>query len=254
MKLLRKFELILVGIFFFGLSLVLFRQYVFGGQVPLPTNLLISLYSPFKFEHWPQYPIGAPNKPIGFDIIRSYYPYLKFTIEEFKSGNIPLWDPYILSGNGHLSTYQSAVLYPLNFLFFILPQPDAWAIMVLIQPILGGVFTFLFLRMLMSFRASFFGALAFTMSGWAIVQWEETLVVEHSFLWLPLALYGCELLWSRNQIFRGLLTTFLALVMSIFAGYMQITIYVFLIVIGWSLYRYTSTSDSTRGTKIKRRE
>ena len=109
---------------------IIFRQYIFKGRVPFPSNLLVSFYSPWKQYGSSGYPGGPPNKPIGFDVLRLFYPYRKFTIEELKNGRWPLWNPYNFSGNIHLATYQAAVFYPLNISYFVFSQIDAWSILV----------------------------------------------------------------------------------------------------------------------------
>ncbi|MFZ5845472.1 MAG: hypothetical protein ACOY0S_03335 [Patescibacteria group bacterium] len=227
--------------FFAVLTLFIFRQYFFSGLIPLPANLLVSFYSPFRLEKWPGYEHGIPNKPIGSDILRLFYPYKKFTLEQLEKGKMPLWNPYVFAGNVHLATYQAAVLYPLNIVF-----------LVIVQPVLTGWFTYLFLKSLrLSLRASFFGALAFTLSGWMVVQWEESLVVEHSFLWLPLALYGSQLIWRRGKSLSGFVFLVLALTFSVLAGFMQMTIYVFATTLAWNIYLWWSSHQEVqRGVKI----
>ena len=135
---------VFVVIFFIFLTLGAFRSYVWKHQVPLPFNLLAFLYSPWKYQTWPGYPLGVQNKPLGFDNLKLFYPYRTFTTAELKQGRIPLWNPYVFSGNVHAATYQSAVWYPLNILYFVLPQADAWSVLIFLQPILVGWFTYLF--------------------------------------------------------------------------------------------------------------
>ncbi len=240
-------------IFFVFLTLFTFRAYVWKHQVPLPFNLLAFLYSPWKYQTWPDYPLGVQNKPLGFDNLKLFYPYRTFTTEEFKQGRIPLWNPYVFSGNIHAATYQSAVWYPLNILYFILPQADAWSILILLQPILVGWFTYLFLRSLgQSKAASLLGAVGFAFSGWMIAMWEEALVLVHSVLWLPLALFASNLIWEGKHQKQGFLLLAIALSFSILAGFLQMSIYVFATVFLWNIYRYraANTQNRSRGTGV----
>lgn len=215
--------------FFFLLTVIVFRQYIFGGLVPIQFNLLPALYSPWNHETWSGYERGVPNKPIGTDNPKLFYPYRKFTTDELKAGKLPLWNPYVFSGNVHAATYQAAAWYPFNILYILLPQADAWSMLILLQPVLVGWFTFLFIRSQgLSRRASMFGSIAFAFSGWMIAWWEESIVIVHSILWLPLALYAV----ARK---RWLMLAF-ALSMSIFAGFLQMSIYLFATVIIWSMF------------------
>lgn len=246
MKRTKNFQVFVV-VFFISLTLFTFRSYVWKHQVPLPFNLLVFLYSPWKYQTWPDYPLGVQNKPLGFDNLKLFYPYRKFTTEKFKKGQIPLWNPYVFSGNVHAATYQSAVWYPLNILYFILPQPDAWSILILLQPIFVGWFMSLFLRSLgQSKAASLFGALGFAFSGWMIAMWEEALVLIHSVLWLPLGLYASNLIWEGKHQKRGFLLLTIALSFSILAGFLQMSIYVFATVLMWNIYRYLTAGKYTR--------
>lgn len=244
---------VFVVIFFIFLTLFTFRSYVWKHQVPLPFNLLAVLYSPWKYQTWPGYPLGVQNKPLGFDNLKLFYPYRTFTTAEFKQGRIPLWNPYVFSGNVHAATYQSAVWYPLNILYFVLPQADAWSVFILLQPILVGWFTYLFLRSLgQSKAAGFLGAVGFAYSGWMIALWEEALVLVHSILWLPLALFASNLIWEGKHQKQGFLLLVIALSFSILAGFLQMSIYVFATVILWNIYRYraANTQNRTRGSGV----
>jgi len=216
---------------------IIFRQYIFKGRVPFPSNLLVSFYSPWKQYGSSGYPGGPPNKPIGFDVLRLFYPYRKFTIEELKNGRWPLWNPYNFSGNIHLATYQAAVFYPLNISYFVFSQIDAWSILVIIQPILAGFFTYLFLKELgLAKIAAFFGSFVFAFSGWMISWSEESLVIEHTALWLPLMLFAIEKYFKKKSLFPLMLFT-ISLCFSFSAGFLQMTIYSLFTVLSWILFR-----------------
>lgn len=239
----------LIPFIFVFLTFFSFRTYFFQNTVPLPFNLLVFYYSPWKYETG--YGLRIPNKPLGYDNVKLFYPLRKFTIDQMRSGRIPLWNPFVFSGNVHLATYQSSVLYPLNIFYFILPTMDAWTVLILLQPILSGWFTYLFLRSLtLSRNASFFGALGFAFSGWMIAMWEEVLVLVHSFLWLPLALYASNLLWEKKFQRRGILLLILALTMSVLAGFLQMSIYVFSAILLWNVYRWFTYKDNIHRNKI----
>ncbi len=233
----------MVPVLFFILTALFFRSYFLKNQVPLPFNLLVSFYAPWRYETWAGYGAGVPNKPLGYDNLKLFYPYRKFTTEELSRGKMPLWNPYVFAGNVHHATYQSAVFYPLNVIYHVLPLVDAWSLMVMIQPVLAGWFTYLFLRSLnRSQGASWLGALGFAYSGWMIAMWEEVLVIVHTILWLPLALYASNLIWMRNQTFKGIAVLIFALSLAVFAGFPQMTVYFFGIVIAWNIYHVLSSS------------
>lgn len=232
-----KFRHILVPCFFVICTAIAFRHYIFGGLVPIQFNLLPTIYSPWSNEMWKGYERGVPNKPIGTDNPKLFYPYRKFTTEELKKGNVPLWNPYVFSGNVHAATYQAAVWYPINVLYFLLSQADAWSLLVMLQPILVGWFTFLFIKSQgLSTRSSLFGSIAFAFSGWMIAWWEESIVIVHSILWLPLGLMASTLIWEQKKKWFGWLVLVFALSMSLLAGFLQMSIYLFAAVFVWNCF------------------
>lgn len=213
-----------------------FHPYFLKGDVPFPANLLVATYSPWKYVPVPDYPNGPPNKAIGFDNVRQFYPNRQFTKEELAKWRLPLWNPYIFSGTPYIGAFDTAVFYLPSLIFQFLPLIDAWSVMVLIQPVLSVLFMYMFLRSLKIGQfASLFGAFAYAFSGWMIVYWEESLILEHSFLWLPLALFASNKIWEGKYVLGFLLLIF-SLASSICAGFFQMTIYVFIAVVVWNMY------------------
>lgn len=228
-----------IGIFivFLLLPLIHFRDYVFGGKIPFSANLLVSYYSPWRDDPVQGYENGAPNKPMGFDNVRIFYPNIAFTVEEFKKGIVPLWNPYIFSGTPHAAQYQTAIYYPLNILYGLLPTIDAWSILVVVQPILTAIFMYLFLGQLpISLAGRIFGSLAFAYSGWMMAWWEDGLVLSQSIVWLPLVLYAVSSFWNRKHQCTHFIFIVFGVSMSFLGGYMQMTIYLLFTAVLWHLY------------------
>lgn len=216
------------------------------GHVPIPLNLLVSYYSPWKNEGY-----KFANKPIGFDNVRQMLPYRHFSKEAVMNGTVPLWNPHIFAGSPHIAMLQPAFFYPGTLIDILLPLEYAWTIMVLIQPVVAGLLTYIFLRALrMSGKASLIGAVSFAFSGWMIAWWEEFLIVVHSIIWLPLALYGSLLIWQRKWLGFIWLTT--ALSLSVFAAFTQSTLYLGLTVIVWNLMLWQTHRDiKNQGTWLR---
>jgi len=218
-------------------TLILFRPVFFQQKILFPSNLLASAYSPWKYEPVPEYPNGPPNKPMGFDDIRQFFPNRKLLGESFAKGVIPLWNPYIYSGTPFMASFDTAVWYPLSWIAALMPAVEGWNFLVIVQPILSLLFMYLFLKSLrFDPRVCTFGALAYAFSGWMIVYWQEILVLEHSFLWLPLALYASNRLWEKAHDRVAFTLLIVALTSSIFGGFLQMSIYVYLTVILWNVY------------------
>lgn len=243
-----------IGIIFFllVLSIGIFREYVFFGRVMVPGNLLVSFYEP-----WASYAQKVPAKPIGFDTLRSFYPTRTLVVDQLKQGKLPLWNPYSFSGNNLLGVYQSAVFHPMSFLFFLLPQEDAWSVIILLTPVIAGVGMYWFLQaMQLGVVASVFGAVAWAFSGIMIVWWQEMFMATYSIISLPYVLVAIEKLrqlrpgvpfpeskQSKHQdsgngtVRMYFLILVLGLVWSILSGWFQNTLYLFVFSFAWAIFR-----------------
>ena len=69
-------------------------------------------------------------------------------------GHLPLWNPYVFSGIPLLGDGQTAMFYPPNWLFFLLPAETALNLVVLLQFSIAGVGMFAFARTLGSVAAA----------------------------------------------------------------------------------------------------
>ncbi|MEK7565510.1 MAG: YfhO family protein [Patescibacteria group bacterium] len=205
-------------ILFFGLIilflLVIYKEAIFGNKVILGTNYLVHFFSPWstqKFSGWEQ---GIPNKPLGTDLLRFFYPQWQ--------AKLTFWNPYIFAGNPVMANFQSAIFYPLTYL--------PWELLVILPPLLATIFCYLYLRALnLKPAAQFFGAFAFGFSGFIVTWSQEAVAVVHAAIWLPLIFYGIE---KKKKIILVF-----ALIMSIFAGYLQIAFYIITLSFFYAYYR-----------------
>ena len=205
---------------------IIFRKTIFSSKIPFPSNLQMAFFAPWVSYPSKEYPSGPPAKPLGFDNIKIYYPVRSLITEIVKSGQFPLWNPYTFSGTMLHGTFQAGVFHPASFLFYILPQIGAWTVIIILQPILTGLFTFLYLRgRNLSVRSSIFGALGYAFSGIMVVWWEEMFIGVYSILFLPLILFAIDRMRSKVTSWRYLLLVVASLA-SLFSGWFQGTFYV----------------------------
>lgn len=218
---------ILALVFFVFISFIFFHP-VFNGKIPFPGDLLVGEYTPYSSYDFLGYaPGGYPNKGQAFDVLRLIYPAKFFTIEGFKNGEIPLWNPYIFSGNPHMASLQSGSFYPLNIMFLFLPFNFAWTIYIILQPILAGYFTYLLLKEYkLSSLSSIFGGFTFSFSSFMTV-WMLYGNLGHTFIWLPLILLLIHKIIKKPSIFLSMILG-IVLSLSILAGYIQMSIYVYI--------------------------
>ncbi len=176
------------------------------------------------------------------DVITQIYPWKKLTIDSLKHGKVPLWNPYSFSGTAHLGNYQTAALSPFNVLFFLTNQIDAWSLLILLQPLLAGLFMYLFLRSLeRSQSASTIGSLAFMFCGF-IVVWMAYGTLGYSVLWLPLILLAIHKYFRDRSFWYGALIS-LALALSFFSGHFQISTYAALVSLAYLIFKAWSTKS-----------
>lgn len=200
---------------------LIFFYPIFKGHIPFPGDLLVGNSGPYSSNTYGGFVPGAvPHKAQGPDVIRQLYPWKHFVIESFKNGRVPFWNPYNFSGNPLMANFQSAVFYPFNALFFLMPFNDAWVVFILLIPLLAAFFTYLYLREIeISEVPSIFAGVVFGFSSYMTV-WMEYGNIGHTLLWLPLGLYFTEKLAKafNKQYLFGLIVV---CTLSILGGYIQ---------------------------------
>lgn len=237
-----KKEIVSIFITISALSLLFFHKTLFKGLVPFPGDILASEYKPWSTSSYLGFPPGGiPTKAQYPDTIRQLYPWRMLAISELKNFRFPLWNPYNFSGTPLLANFQSAAFYPLNVLFFFFSTSVGWAILVIAQPILAFIFTYLYSRKIgLSPLASLMTSLSYGFCGYMTV-WFEYNTVDHVILWLPLVLYSVETLLKKiTSIWIIVLT--LSLTFSLLAGHPQVFTYLYLFVGVYTVIRARTNS------------
>lgn len=225
----KERKLYLFALFAFSLFTFLLFWPIFFGRVNLNGNLLVSFYA--------LYGENLPFKDTGWDQLRIYFPFYKVTFDTLRQFSVPFWNPYAFSGHPHVADFQTAVFYPLNIFGLFVSQITFWHILRITPTILASFFTFLYLRNLkLNSISSFFGALTFGFSPFIITWGEEVVMSPHSVVYLPLVLLAIDKLQTNfNRFYFVILATSVCL--SIFAGYLQTTIYLLTLAIFYLLFR-----------------
>lgn len=231
MKFLKKFwpPLFIILVWFIFSS-----PYFLFGKVPYSSTYQVNFFPPWASYEKFHGPVKNNAMP---DIATQIYPWKKFTIDTLRMGQIPLWNPYNFSGNPHLANYQSAVLSPFNALFFVFSFIDAWSILILLQPLLAGIFMYLMLRSFARLKvASVIGSVTFMFCGFMVV-WMAYGTLSYAILYLPLAIYACQrFIQTNNKLFLGLLTVSIPL--SFFSGHFQVSLYFLLTTIAFVIFKF----------------
>lgn len=236
-KLFQKFWPTGIIIFFW----LLFSFPYWGrGLVPFPSTYLVTFFTPWSNSY------GMPVKNNAMpDVITQIYPWKRVTVDSWKHGELPLWNPYSFSGTTHAGNYQSAVFSPVNVLFAFIPEIHAWSLMILLQPLLAGIFMFIFLRSLLISRGgSVIGSLSFMFCGF-IVVWMAYGTLAYAVLYLPLVLFGMHEFIRTGQKRAALILT-AGVLLSFLSGHFQMSLYVLIYAVGYLLYRYLYEKNKTR--------
>ncbi len=230
-------------LFLFILTIFLFKDFIFKSLLPIPSDIIVGGYYPWRDEIWQGKIAGFPIKNFEiFDSVRQLYPWRWFSLEEFRNWRIPLWNPYNFTGTPHLANILTASFYPLNFLFLFLPFYLAWSTQIFLQPFLVGLATFFFLKNLkIKDTAAFFGSIVFAFSSVLMMRLEFGILGQAA-LWLPLSLLAVDRFFQSKKIGFWLLAV-LSLSLSFLAGYLQITIYTYLLFGIYSFYRFLRTRE-----------
>src|SRR3989338_6268161 len=222
-------------------TIVFYWQFIFLGKLPIPADTIAGLYHPYRdaFSHSNPSGIAFKNYLVT-DPVRQQYVWRKLALDQLKSGHLPLRNPYSFAGTRLLANLQSAVFYPLNILFFLMPFPIAWSVSVLLSTFLAAFFMYLYLANLsLSKMASFLGSLIFAFSGYAIA-WLEWNTILHTAAWIPLSLLSIDAIARRNigKISgKYMFWLIFSLAVSFLAGHLQIFAYGILLAASYALFR-----------------
>lgn len=235
MRFLKKFWPL---IFIVSIWLTFSSPYFLQNKIPFASDYLVN------FSPWSPYPgFSSPVKNNAMpDVIGQIVPWKTFTIDSLKNGQIPFWNPYSFSGTTHLANYQSAVLSPFNILFFLLPFVDAWSLLVLLQPLLAGIFMLIYLRSInLKNISSLFGSVAFMFCGF-ITAWMGYATLGYAILFLPLCLFAVEQFYKTKQ-FKYMFLFSLCFPLSFFSGHFQISLYFLFFVCLYLLFKFIETGN-----------
>ncbi|MGD1086301.1 MAG: hypothetical protein ABSA47_16315, partial [Verrucomicrobiota bacterium] len=163
---------------------------------------------------------------INWDLNYYFIPRRSFGFNELRSGNLALWNPHCAAGTPFFGNFEPALLYPLNFLYLLLPLVPAINWTIALHLFLGGVFTFHWVRSRgLHSLACLLSALIFVCCGPHFLQ----IQVGHlsnlaTLIWAPLLFLVIDKLVDRPSLALCLLGMFVV-AMMILAGHPQYVFY-----------------------------
>src|SRR5207247_7058049 len=132
-------------------------------------------------------PVSAD--PALGDIAQVFHPWTLYTAREVRAGRFPFWNPYAYAGAPFFSNPQTALLFPLTALTWVLPPALALTLPSILKLIAAGLAMYWFLRVLAIVPiAAFVGAAGFMLSSTMIAWLPWTLASTVPFLPLTFGL------------------------------------------------------------------
>src|ERR1051326_5278678 len=181
---------------FFWIVLTVFASLAFvthpqvlRGKVPLPTEIVTN-FPPWEDFHSER---KTPHAEVG-DSVTMFYPWRVFQESALRRRELPLWNPSILAGTPFHAGAQAALFYPLHLLLLIQQPPTLWTVKLLLNLMLTGVFTALFVRSIGGSRTGAISAgLIFSCCGF-MAAWQTFTSLADAAIWLPF------ILWSVHRL------------------------------------------------------
>jgi hypothetical protein len=180
--------------------------------------------------------------------ISSHYVHLRtFGFGELKKGNLPLWNPHIFCGTPYVGGFLSAMLYPPNLIFLILPLSAAINWCIVGHLFLMGLFFYLW--------AAYRGLCAMACTVCAVILMLCGAVFSHVFAghisqlctmaYAPLLLLSIDGLIEQKSL-RWVLVGIVAIAMQVLAGFPQYAFYTSLAAMLYLILRLVWTKQRGR--------
>lgn len=221
------------------LPFAIFAQALWPGRVLSPADILMT------FSPWASLAPGTlAANPLQSDVAFMFDPWLIYAGRAVAAGHFPLWNPHAFAGAPFFANPQTALLFPLTWLAYVLPAPLAITLVMILKLSVAGVGMYLFVRLL-AVRpvASAIGAVSFMLNG-ALVMWLGW-AVGSAMAMLPWLFAASE--WLRHaRSRRAVAALALVVAVSIFAGYPQITAVALVIAGLWAVCRAGETERPWR--------
>jgi O-antigen/teichoic acid export membrane protein len=195
--------------------------------------------------------VETVQNSLVLDLLLENYVWKQFIVDTLRAGNLPLWDPHLFAGHPFLANGQHSALYPLTWIFFMMPAHRAFGVFIVLQLGLAGLWMYVLARVLRAGRTgSLIAGLVFQLSGFMVISAVHPMIVAGA-SWLPLllALIECTVVraavpWRPRAMLPWALAGAIGLGLQILAGHAETTYFVLLVMgayAGWRLLVRAST-------------
>ncbi|MFN8499944.1 MAG: hypothetical protein U0641_18980 [Anaerolineae bacterium] len=168
------------------------------------------------------------------DLQYYFYAYHRAVADLSQQPGLPLWNPYAFSGIPLLGDGQTAMFYPPNWLYWVLPTAYALTLSILLHFSIAGVGMYLYARVIrLSPLAGLIAALAFMFNGFLVARVVHPSIMAGAAL-IPLVFWSIERVLQRGSR-SAFVVAALILALQLVAGHPQIPVYTVLAVGVYSL-------------------
>jgi hypothetical protein len=174
-----------------------------------------------------------------------FVPWHRFALETLASGHLPLWNPLAGMGAPLLANYQSALLYPPNWLLARVGPAWGHGLLVFIHLVWAGAGMIVLARRLsLSPLAQSVAGVAFSLSGYLVAR-AGFLSINAAAAWLPWIIAAVEggiasaegrTRWSRAAVLLAI-----PLAMQWLAGHAQTSWYTLILCAAWATWQAART-------------
>ena len=156
------------------------------------------------------------------DLFLHFAAWRQFGFDQLRQGHLILWNPHYLCGTPFLGNFESALLYPFNWIFLVLPLGAALNAGLILHVFLAGLFTFLWafhrgIRPLSCFTA---GVVFMWGGAFYLHLFAGHLPNLCAMVWAPLIFLSLDGLLDKPSL-RWVLLGIFAVAMQILAGHPQ---------------------------------
>jgi O-antigen/teichoic acid export membrane protein len=179
------------------LSILFWWPVTVGGKTLLPADKV------FTWAPWNSYAqeagITVPHNGLLDDLYLENYVWKRLIVESLRARQLPLWNPYILSGVPFLAAGQHSAMYPFSVLFYVLPLTSAYGWFAALHLFLAGTFTYFLARTLHIKRlGAMVAAVTFMFGGFMVIRNVFPMIIAAA-VWLPLILTAIERIIQREE-------------------------------------------------------
>ncbi len=185
-----------------------------------------------------------------------FYPWRELAFGALRGGRLPLWNPLLGNGAPLLANYQTAALYPPNWLYLIVPTEYAMGWVAALHLVWAGLGMMVYLRRLgVDLLGQGVGALAFALSGYLVGRL-GFLSITSAVSWLPWLFWALDGLLLPGAgccpVRRAVVLLAGVVGMQLLAGHAQTTFYSLALAGVYTLWR-ASTGEGAFSPQALRR-